>query len=327
MGKVTPLPPVVGIVAPGYASHEIERRILGPIGAEVRELDWGGNRQRLLELLGGVSVALVRDTPLDREAIQRLPRGGGIVRYGVGVDTIDLQAAGERGVRVANVPHYGADIEVADHAAALTLALLRRVVSRHQQVLAGAWDIGQREPIHRIADATLGLIGFGRIGRAYLQRMRGFGIGRVLVHDPHVDDATLVGAGVRRAGLDELFASSHIVALHAPSTPENRHVVNAGALALMRSDACLVNTSRGALVDTYALAAALAGGRLLGAALDVQEVEPMAADNPLRALPNVILTDHMGWYSEATVAALQEGAAQAALEILTTGQPTHWANP
>jgi D-3-phosphoglycerate dehydrogenase / 2-oxoglutarate reductase len=252
--------------------------------------------------------------------------GSGIVRYGVGVDTVDLQAATARGIRVANVPDYGADIEVSDQAAALTLALVRRVVSRHAQVVAGKWNIGQSEPIYRIAGSTLGLIGFGRIARAYLSKMRAFGITDVLVHDPYVPAAELERLGVKHVDADEIFRKARIISLHAPATAENRHLVNERTLALMRPDACLINTSRGGLVDTAALAKALAEGKLFGAALDVLEVEPMPADSPLKSLPNVILSDHVGWYSEATVASLQEGAAKAALEILTTGIPTNWVN-
>ncbi|HTH61107.1 MAG TPA: C-terminal binding protein [Paraburkholderia sp.] len=319
-------PRVVGVIEPGYANYSTERRILDPIGAEVRSLQWNGERATLKKQLEEVDVVLVRDVPLDAEAIGHMKPGSGIVRYGVGVDTVDLKAATSRGVLVANVPHYGAEIEVSDHAMALTLALVRRVVSRHRRVVAGQWNIGQREPVYRIAGSTLGLVGFGRIARAYLARMRAFGVEDVLVHDPYVPEAELAKAGVRSVGLDELFSEAAIISLHAPASADNRHLVNARTLGLMRRDACLINTSRGALVDTAALAHALAADRIFGAALDVLEVEPLAADSPLKTLSNVILTDHAGWYSEASVAALQEGAAKAALEILTTGQPTHWVN-
>lgn len=319
-------PRVVGVIEPGYADYSTERRILEPAGAEVRSLQWGGDRATLLKQLEEVDAVLVRDVPLDAEAIGHMKPGSGIVRYGVGVDTVDLDAATRRGVLVANVPHYGAEIEVSDHAMALTLALVRRIVSRHQQVVGGQWNIGQREPVYRIADSTLGLVGFGKIARAYLARMRAFGVETVLAYDPYVPEAEFAKHGVRAVALDELFSSASIISLHAPASADNRHLVDARTLGLMRKDACLINTSRGALVDTAALAEALAANRIFGAALDVLEVEPLAADSPLKTLSNVILTDHAGWYSEASVAALQEGAAKAALEILTTGKPTHWVN-
>jgi D-3-phosphoglycerate dehydrogenase / 2-oxoglutarate reductase len=316
---------VAAVIEPGYANYDAERRILEPIGAEVRSLLWG-DRTSLLKQLEAVDVVLVRDVRLDAEAIGHMKPGAGIVRYGVGVDTVDLEAATRRGVRVANVPNYGAEIEVSDHAMALTLALVRRIVSRHRQVTAGQWNIGQREPIYRIADSTLGLVGFGKIARAYLSRMRAFGVTQVLVYDPFVPAAELERQGVRAVELDELFRTANIISLHAPATAANRHLVNARTLGLMRADACLINTSRGGLVDAAALAEALAAGKIFGAALDVFEIEPLVADSPLKTLPNVILTDHVGWYSEASVATLQENAAKAALEILSTGVPTHWVN-
>ena len=317
----------VGIAEPGYADYRVESDMLAPYGAEVRFLKWGGDRVKLLEQLNGLDIVMVRDIPvMDAEAIGRLREGGGIVRYGVGVDTIDLEAAKQRKIKVANIPDYGADIEVADHAAALTLALVRRVVTRDAQVKAGQWNIAQKEPIYRIADATLGLVGFGKIARAYLARMRAFGIDDVLVYDPYVSDDYLAEHHARAASFAEICGKAQIISLHAPATPETHHLVNANTLALMNTRTCLINTSRGGLVDTEALAAALREGKIFGAALDVLEQEPIAAACPLRGLPNVILTDHTGWYSEASVRSIQEKAALAACEILTTGVPTHWVN-
>ena len=318
--------PVVGVIEPGYADYSVERRVLAPLGAEVRSLNWGGQRAALLELLRGVDVVLVRDTQLDAEAIAQINKNGGIVRYGVGVDTIDLEAAKRLGIRVANVPNYGAEIEVSDHAAALTLALVRRVVSRHEQVNNGLWGIGQNEPIYRIAGSTLGLLGFGKIARAYLERMRAFGVGEVLVCDPFLPDSVIDQFKVTRASFDEICARAQIISLHAPATAENHHIVSERTLGLMNKKTCLINTSRGGLVDIQALAGALKSGQIFGAAVDVLDREPIACDCPLRGLKNAILTDHTGWYSEASVATLQEGAARAAYEILTTGTPTDWVN-
>jgi D-3-phosphoglycerate dehydrogenase len=327
MGGIGKREVVVGITEPGYASHEIESGRLQPLGAKVRFLCWGGDRSKLLEQLNGLDIVMVRDIPvMDAEAIGRLREGGGIVRYGVGVDNVDLEAAKRRGIKVANVPDYGADIEVADHAAALTLALLRRVVARDAQVKAGQWNIAQKEPIYRIAGSTLGLVGFGRIARAYLKRMRGFGIDEVLVHDPYVSDDFIAQSGARRTNFETLCRTAQIISLHAPATPETRHLVNADTLALMNARTSLINTSRGGLVDVQALGDALREKRIFGAALDVIDQEPITDDCPLRGLDNVILTDHTGWYSESSVRTMQEKAAQAAVEILTTGVPTNWVN-
>lgn len=318
---------IVGITEPGYADHSIEAEILEPLGAEVRVLRWGGDRSKLLEMLDGLDIVMVRDIPvLDAQAIGRLRENGGIVRYGVGVDTIDLEAARKRGIKVANVPDYGADIEVSDHAAALTLALVRRVVTRDAQVKRGEWNIAQKEPIYRITGSTLGLVGFGKIARAYLARMRSFGIGEVLVHDPYISEEFAAQFKVKRADFDDICRNAQIISLHAPATPETRNIVNERSLALMNEKTCIINTSRGGLIDTVALAEALKAGKIFGAALDVLDSEPVAVDCPLRGLSNVILTDHTAWYSEASVRSIQEKAAHAAYEMLTTGVPTNWVN-
>lgn len=318
---------VVGITEPGYADHAIEAEILKPIGAEVRILRCGGDRSVLLSMLPELSVIMLREAPLlDAEAIGCMREGAGIVRYGVGVDNIDLEAAKKRGIKVANVPDYGAEIEVSDHAAALTLALVRRIVSRARQVENVQWNIGQKEPIHRIAGSTLGLVGFGKIARAYLERMRAFGIGEVLVYDPYVTDEFVAQFKARRASFEDICRQARIISLHAPATAETHHIVNQRTLALMNENTCLINTSRGGLVDTNALAEALKAGKIFGAALDVLEKEPITEDCPLRGLQNVILTDHTGWYSEASVRSLQEKGAMAAYEMLTSGVVTNWVN-
>ena len=317
----------VGIAEPGYADHRVESELLEPFGAEVRFLRWGGDRSKLLAQLDGLDIVMVRDIPvMDAEAIGRLREGGGIVRYGVGVDTIDLEAAKQRRIKVANIPNYGADIEVADHAAAMTLALVRRIVTRDAQVKGGQWNIAQKEPIYRIADATLGLVGFGKIARSYMERMRAFGIRDVLVFDPYITDEFAAQFKVVRTSFEEICRKAQIISLHAPATPDTRNLVNADTLALMNEKTCIINTSRGALIDTASLADALKAGKIFGAALDVIDKEPISDDCPLRGLNNVILSDHTGWYSEASVRSLQEKAAQAAIEMLTTGFPTQWVN-
>lgn len=318
---------VVGILEPGFADHSVEVDILSSLGAEVRVIRWGGDRVRLLEQLKGLDIVMLRDIPvLDAEAIGLLNKNGGIVRYGVGVDTVDLEAASKRGIKVANTPDYGADIEVADHAAALTLALMRRVVTRDAQVRAGQWNIAQKEPIYRIAGSTLGLVGFGRIARAYRERMHGFGITDVLVYDPYITDDYAAQHQVKRTSFEKICRSARIISLHAPATPETNNIINARTLSLMNEKTCLINTSRGGLVDTKALSEALKAGTIFGAALDVLDQEPIASDCPLKALPNVILSDHTGWYSEANVRSLQEKGAQAAVEMMTSGIPTNWVN-
>jgi D-3-phosphoglycerate dehydrogenase / 2-oxoglutarate reductase len=285
------------VVTPGYPSYEAEREVLADFGGGVAELDWGGDRARLAAGLAEADLVFVRDSPLDAAAIGAMRRARGIVRYGVGIDNIDLEAARARRIPVANVPDYGAEIEVSDHAAALLLALARRVASRDRRVRRGVWGAVEREPIRRIAGSTLGLVGYGRIARALHARLLPFGIARTLVHDPYADAGLIAAAGAEAATLEVLFAESDVISLHAPATPATRRLVGEALLARVRPGALLVNTARGALVDEGALVRALSDGRLGGAALDVLDPEPPAADSPLLALDNVVVTDHIAWYS------------------------------
>ncbi|MCF1711118.1 C-terminal binding protein [Tabrizicola sp. J26] len=312
------------VILPGYADHSIERAGLAPFGLSVDELDWNGDRAAMADGVRDAEIVFVRDVPLDASVIAAMERCRGIVRYGVGVDTIDLVAARSRGIVVTRVPNYGAEVEVADHTLALFLAVRRRIVSRDRDVRKGAWLVGQAEPIARIAGSTAGMIGFGRIGQAVAHRLRSFGVRRFLVHDPYLKpeglpaDATLVD-------LARLAQESDLVTLHAPATAENRHIIDAAFLARVKPGAILVNTGRGPLINEQDLAAALKDGRLLGAGIDVFETEPPLR-SPLLAAPNVVLSDHAAWYSEATVENLQRGALEQAVQILETGTASERVN-
>lgn len=312
------------IVLPGYADHRIEAELLAPLGLTVEPLEWQGDRERLMRGVAGAEIVFVRDIVLDRTVIEAMARAKGIVRYGVGVDTIDLAAARARGIVVARVPNYGAEVEVADHTLALFLAVRRRIVSRDATVRCGGWQIGQAEPIARIAGSTAGMIGFGRIGQAVASRLRAFGVTQFLVHDPYLRPEGLP-PDVRRVDLPSLAAGADLITLHAPASLENHQVINADFLSRVRPGAILVNTGRGALVNEADLATALTEGRLLGAGIDVFEVEPPGV-SPLMGAPNVVLSDHAAWYSEATVENLQRGAAEQALQILTTGTASERVN-
>lgn len=312
------------VILPGYREHDIERQAMADHGLSLSELDWGGDRERLAEGVADAEIVFVRDTILDRDCILGMRRARGIVRYGVGVDTIDRAAAAERNIIVARVPDYGADIEVADHAVALFLAVKRRIVTRDRDVRRGLWQIGQAEPIGRIAGMTAGFIGYGRIARAVAARLRAFGIGRCLAFDPYLQPGTV--ADVDMVDLETLAAECGVISLHAPASAANHHIVGEHFLSRMRPDAILINTARGPLIDEAALAAALASGRIFGAGIDVFETEPPLG-SPLLGLPNVVLSDHAGWYSEVTVANLQRGAAEQAGQILTTGTASQAVSP
>lgn len=317
-------------VAPAYRDYVQEDRKLAPLGIKVVDVVSNGDREVLKRALANVDLIFLRDVPLDGDIINAMSRCRGIVRYGVGVDTVDLEAARAKKIIVANVPDYGANIEVSDHAAALTLSLLRRIPSRsHKVKYQNVWSLDQQEPIQRIGEHRLGLIGFGKIAQGYLNRMRAFGIKKVMAYDPYAPDDLFKSMNVEKADIETLCKNASLISIHAPATAETRHIINARTLALMGQDTAIINTARGALVDEVALVETIKSGKLFGVALDVQEKEPMRADSPLHALrenENVILTNHLGWYSEASVAVLKTKAGEQGYQILTTGNPTNWVN-
>jgi D-3-phosphoglycerate dehydrogenase len=256
------------------------------------------------------------------QVLGRLPRCKVIARYGVGVDTVDLAAATERGIVVANVPDYGTE-EVSNHAIAMALALHRRLRPLDRAVRGGRWDFRAGVPIPRLAGLTLGIVGFGRIGSAVARKLMPFGL-RCLATDPYV--RTFPG-GVRGVPLDDLLAAADIVSLHCPLTPETRRMIDASRLARMKPAAVLVNTARGGIVDTDALVQALLGGRIAGAGIDVLEDEPLPAGHPLAALETVILTPHAAFYSDGSIVELKTKAARAVLDALDGRRPASVVNP
>ncbi|MDT0267403.1 C-terminal binding protein [Streptomyces sp. DSM 44915] len=272
-----------------------------------------------VEAVRGADVALVNFAPVTRAVLAALAPGATVIRYGIGYDNVDVDAARALGVRVANVPDYGTDT-VADHAVACLLTLLRRLPAYDRAIRTDGWvgpsDVG---PLPSLTATTVGLVGTGKIGLAVRERLRPFGC-LVLASDPYADPAALAERGIECVALPELLARSHAVSLHAPATRATHRLIGPGNLARMRPGAVLVNTSRGALVDPHALAEALRTGQLAGAALDVHDPEPLPDDSPLRSSPGALLTPHAAFYSTESLDALQRLAAEEAARALA-GQP------
>jgi D-3-phosphoglycerate dehydrogenase len=247
--------------------------------------------EETLEAVRGADVALVNFAPMTEKVLSAMGAGATVVRYGIGYDNVDVEAARRLGVAVANVPDYGSDT-VADHAAAMILALLRRLPHYDRSIRAAGWcppaSVG---PVPSFSSLTVGLVGVGRIARSLATRLTGFGFDLV-GFDPMVPRDVAEAAGVRLVSLEEVAERSHAVSLHVPSTPETHHLLDAAFIARMREGAVVVNTSRGSLVHEPALAEALLEGRLAGAALDVFSKEPLPPDSPLWDMPNVIIDPH-----------------------------------
>ena len=312
---------VVAVVDGGYDSYDIERRILAPFDVEVVLRDCNRDAAMVAQAVRDADAVLVRESPVTAAAIAGMARCKAIVRYGIGVDNIDQSAARERRIYVANVPDYGAE-EVSDQAIALLLTVVRRVAARDRAVRGGAWNVSRVERMYRVAGRTLGLVGYGRIARAFERKMRGMGVARVLVNDPGVPEAP----GVEPVDLATLCRDADYISIHAPLTPQTVHLIGREQFASMKPTTIVVNTARGPLIEEAALVEALREGRIFGAGIDVYEREPPRKDHPLFALDNVVLSDHNGWYSEESVAELQTKAAQEVARVFRGEPPKHWLN-
>ena len=294
-----------------HPSTEIERAAVEEAGFR---LEVAGCRTAADVIAAGSASAavglIVQYAPISGDVLRALPSCRVVGRYGVGLDTIDLVTAAGLGIRVVNVPDYCTD-EVADHALGLILALTRGIVPLDRGVQAGIWDFRLAGRVRRPSSQQLGVVGLGRIGSALARRAQA--LGYVVVG---ADPLGPRNSGVRVVELDELLATSDIVSIHAPLDPTTRHLIDARSLALMRSTAILVNTSRGGLVDHDALVEALRAGRLAGAGLDVLEQEPIPGDDSLIGLPNVVLTPHAAFYSEESLIEMKRKVSQRVLAVL-----------
>jgi D-3-phosphoglycerate dehydrogenase len=251
---------------------------------------------------------LVQWAPITRSVIRQLRNCKVIVRYGIGLDNVDLEAAQNHGISVCNVPDYCID-EVADHTMALALTLLRQIAVADRELRNGQWNPQPEKPIPSPDSMVFATIGFGRTAQAVLSRARSFRF-RLATFDPFLSPSMQVPDDVAMLDADALLASADILSLHAPLNKQTHHLINEARLARMKSHSLLINTARGGLIDTNALATALRKGTIAGAGLDVFEEEPLALNHPLRACTNLLITPHVAWYSEQSIRRLQRMAAE-----------------
>lgn len=277
-----------------------------------------------LEAVADARILVAAHVKLTEDLYRAAPRLVGAIRTGIGLDTVDLPAATRHGICIAHVPDFCYD-EVADSAWTLILAVARKLAEAGRRVRSGEWIPSALLPVRSLRGRTLGLVAFGHIARKVAERGRAFGV-RVIAADPYVDEAAMAREGVEKVSFADLLGRSDIVSLHTPLTPETRGLINAAALARMKPDAILINTSRGPVIDEPALVDALRAGRLAGAGLDVLAAEPPAPDNPLFAMENVVLTPHS---SSTTIEALEDLARKVSLQVvqMLRGEwPTYLAN-
>ncbi|HEX6937634.1 MAG TPA: NAD(P)-dependent oxidoreductase [Actinomycetes bacterium] len=307
--------PVVAVLGTRYRDLSVEEEVLGPLGVELVSGD-GGSAEDVLSVAGSAEVVLAGSRPRFDESVLAGLTCRGIVRYGIGTDTIDLDAARRQGIAVARVSDYGTEA-VAFHTVSLVLALLRRLREADRAVRAGEWGVAGLRPLHLPSRLTAGVVGYGRIGRQTATYLRGLGL-TVCAFDEYVD--VPASDGVEAVPLDDLLERSDVVTLHAPGSADGTPVLDRTRLARMRSGSVLVNTARGSLVDVPALVRALAAGRPAAAALDVYPAEPPDVSVFDPVADRVLLTPHMAWYTEESELDMRRKAAEEAARMLR-GEP------
>ncbi len=302
-----------------YPDIDLERALFQDAGVEFATAQVK-SEDALVEAAQGCAAILLQYAPVSARAIGSLPELGCVSRIGAGVDTIDLDACDREGVWVANSPDYGIG-EVATHALALALALIRNVVAYHRDIHNGTWHFLSSGKLRRPAEMTVGILGLGRIGKRMAHVSRNV-FKRVIACDPYLIDGDFP-AYVERVDLGGLFEQADVISVHTPLTDETRGMVDAGVLSRMRPGSYVVNTARGAVVAIDDLVDALDAGTLAGAGLDVLPVEPVPYGHRLLGHPKVILTPHAAFFSVQAEIDLRRKAAQNIVSWLRTGRPDY----
>jgi D-3-phosphoglycerate dehydrogenase len=297
----------------GFPTIAIEREIIENAGGQLVAFQCK-TEEEVIAAAKDAHAILVQWAPLTRAVIQELTLCKVIVRYGIGINNIDLDAARDRGIVVCNVPDYCID-EVADHTFALAMSLARQLPMIDQLIRQGVWNIVPPRPMLASRQMSFVTIGYGRIARAVLDRARACKFD-LATCDPYLPAGTKLPQDVQLLEMDEALRTADILSLHLPVTQATRHLMNAGAFSKMKPTSLLVNTARGELVDTVELAAALNRAQIAGAALDVFEREPLEGQHPLRKCANLLLTSHVAWYSELSRPQLQRMAADEAVRAI-----------
>ncbi|WP_373236385.1 C-terminal binding protein [Cohaesibacter celericrescens] len=303
-----------------HESMKIEKDILAAAGLDFDHKVARTEDEVIAQCKGG-NIILNQYGKFDDRVFTALPEVKQIVRYGVGVDNIDLEAATRHGVQICNVPDYGMH-EVSDHALALMLSLIRKIPATIDQTRRREWDFRQMAPIRRITDMTIGVLGGGRIGGLFAKKALPLAK-EVIVFDPYKTELEAATPGVKQVDFEELLSKADVLSIHCPLSDETRGLISAEALKRMKPGAIIINTARGGIVDEAALAEQLLSGALGGAALDCISKEPITQDSPLLDMANVFITPHMAYYSEESSQELKRKVAEEAVRF-AKGEPVHY---
>jgi len=304
----------VAVIDHRFPNLDPERAVLASVAAEVDDLRGLTDEEVLERATEADGILLGARFQLTRDRIRRLRRCRVVVRYGVGVDNVDLDAAAERGIQVSWVPDYCVE-EVSNHALAMLLAVHRQLPAYEARMRSGQAGIDAGRPIQRLSQAALGVVGFGRIGREVARKARAFGL-RIAAFDPNLTQEQMGPEVTKTGDLDQLLAVVDAVSLHLPLSNQTRGIMNSRRLSLLKPGSMVINVGRGGLIDEEALADHLESGHLIGAGLDVTALEPLPPGHRLFKAPNLILTPHVAWYSVGAQRELQTKAAEGVARVL-----------
>lgn len=306
-----------------YETLDMEKKVVDENGYILEDYQCKDENE-LLEIVKDADAVICQFAPISKKVIESMKRCKVIIRYAIGVDNIDVDAATKRGIHVCNVPDYGID-EVSNHTVALLLALIRKINLISKSVKNGKWDYSIAKPMYRTKGKTLGLIGLGRIPSLIVNKMRGFEM-KMICFDPYAKSNRAVELGVELVDLEKLLRTSDYITVNCPLNSETKHMVDAKAFDMMKETAIIVNTARGGVICEKDLIDALQNGKIAGAGLDVAETEPIDTENPLLKMENVIVTPHFAWYSEEAVQTLQRSVAEEAVRVLNGQAPKNPVN-
>jgi len=299
-----------------------EKRTIESVGAKLEIAQCKTEDEVIVKAQGAIGL-INSEIPITRKVIESLPDLKVIAKCSIGVDNIDVEAATDNHVFVANVPDYCQD-DVSNHALALIMTLTRKIVSLNQKVKQGKWSFSDGVPLHRFSAQTVGLVSYGSIARNLARKLTVIGF-KVIAYDPYYQN-TDKETDVELVSLEALMSRSDVISIHAPLIKETYHMINEKVLDLAKSNAVIINTGRGSVINEADLIHALKAGKISGAGLDVLEKEPMDVNNPLLSMDNVILTPHIAFYSEESIQELKQKTALNIVDILQGKKPRYLVN-
>lgn len=301
-----------------HENIDMEKKIFHDAGMEV-ELKQARTEDEVIEQCKGGEILIVQYAHITEKVMEAMPELKFVVRYGVGVDTVDVEAATRHGVQVGNVPDYGMN-EVADHAIALLLTLKRRIVLMNNYTKSERWDYSKSIPIHRFSEEVVGVVGLGRIGRCFAERAHALGF-KVIGYDPYFK-VTPETSYITSVTFDELIEKSDAISLHCPADG-NQNLFNEEVFKKMKKDAVIINVARGGIINEEDMNEALTSGAIAGAGMDCMKCEPMPSESPIFKNENLIVTPHMAWYSEEAALELKRKVAEESVRF-AKGEAIHY---